>query len=253
MTDNKLRCAMIYRLEGSGPTAVVLASYDHAAQYETHGGSDQQGLYGGKGGDYAKAVSKVIGNDPPGGLAEGGKVGGFKVVQSDQHQVVYGADKDGLCYCVITGLGYQSRVAIQFLEELATEFSAKFGADAKTAKENALNKKAKKILTPICKKYEDPGNVDKAQKVLGQVEKVKGTMQDNIANMLKNTEQAESLAEKSDQLNEQASVFKKNSKTLKKQMAWKNLKMTLILGGVVIIILIVILVPLIVKLKQLAK
>lgn len=84
------------------------------------------------------------------------------------------------------------------------------------------------------------------------MEKVKGQMQDNIANMLKNTEQAESLAEKSDQLNEQASVFKKNSKTLKKQMAWKNLKMTLILGGVVVIILLVILVPLIVKLKKLA-
>ena len=90
---------MVYRLDsvgGSSPKAVILASYDHANQYESHGGADS-GLYGGKGGDYAKAVAKVIGNDPPGGLAEGGKVGGFKVVQSDQHQVVYGADKDGLC------------------------------------------------------------------------------------------------------------------------------------------------------------
>lgn len=253
MTDNKLRCAMIYRLEGGGsPKPVILASYDHANQYESHGGADG-GLYGGKGGDYAKAVAKVIGNDPPGGLAEGGKVGGFKVVQSDQHQVVYGADKDGLCYCVITGLGYQSRVAIQFLEELASEFSKKFGTDAKKAAENSLNKKSKNIMSAMCKKYEDPANVDSATKVLGQVEKVKGQMQDNIANMLKNTEQAESLAEKSDQLNEQASVFKKSSKTLKKQMAWKNLKMTLILGGVVVLVLIVILVPLIVKLKQLAK
>lgn len=152
---------------------------------------------------------------------------------------------------MITGLGYQSRVAIQFLEELAAEFSATLGSSAKTAKENGLNKKSKTIMQAMCKKYEDPTNVDKASKVLGQVDKVKGTMQGNIANMLKNTEQAESLAEKSDQLNEQASVFKKNTKILKKQMAWKNLKMTLILGGVVVIVLIVILVPLIVKLKQL--
>jgi hypothetical protein len=87
---------MVYRLEGGGaPNPVCLASYDHANSYESHGGSE--GLYGGKGGDYAKAVAKVISNDPPGGLAEGGKIGGFKVVQSDQHQVVYGADKDGLC------------------------------------------------------------------------------------------------------------------------------------------------------------
>jgi len=152
-------------------------------------------------------------------------------------------------YCVITGLGYQSRVAIQFLEELASEFSKTLGEEAKKAKENGLNKKSKTILQAMCKKYEDPTNVDKASKVLNQVDKVKGSMQGNIANMLKNTEQAESLAEKSDQLNEQASVFKKNSKTLKKQMAWKNLKMTLILGGVIAIILIVILVPLIRKMK----
>jgi len=244
---------MVYRLESGGGSAnpVCLASLDHANSYESHGGAaDEKSLYGGKGGDYAKAVAKVIAGDPPGGLAEGGKVGGFKVVQSDQHQVVYGADKDGICYCVITGLGYQSRVAIQFLEELASEFSATLGSAAKTAKENSLNKKSKTTLQAMCKKYEDPQNVDKASKVLGAVDKVKGQMQTNISDMLKNTEQAESLAEKSDQLNEQASVFKKNSKSLKNQMAWKNLKMTLILGGVIVVVLLAVLVPLIMKLKK---
>ena len=52
---------------------------------------------------HGKAVAKVIAGDPPGGLAEGGKVGGFKVVQSDQHQVVYGADKDGICKSAFPG------------------------------------------------------------------------------------------------------------------------------------------------------
>lgn len=96
MTDNKLRCAIVYRLEGGG-NAICIAKFDHASSYESHGGGDGASLYGGKGADYAKAVAKVISNDPPGGLAEGGKVGGFKVVQSDAHQVVYGADSDGLC------------------------------------------------------------------------------------------------------------------------------------------------------------
>lgn len=41
----------------------------------------------------------VVGNDPPGssGVGEEGVLGGFKVVQSDMHQVVYGADSEGLC------------------------------------------------------------------------------------------------------------------------------------------------------------
>ncbi len=138
------------------------------------------------------------------------------------------------------------------LQELYKEFSAKYGKDAKTAADNALSKKAKSVLLDCCKKYEDPSKVDKTSQVLGAVDAVKGTMQNNIANMLKNTEKAESLAEKSDQLNEQASVFKKRSTDLKKQMQWKNLKMTLLLGGVIAVILIAILVPVIRNAKAVA-
>lgn len=243
-TDKKLRCALAYRLDNGN--TVTLAKYDHASQYESHGGAvDETALYGGKDKGYADAVARVIENDPPGGLAESGQIGGFKVVQSDQHQVVYGADADRVCFAVITGLGYPSRVAIAMLQELYTQFIEKYGNDAKTATTDIFTKKAKNILKDICEKYDDLSKVDKAQSLLGKVDQAKASMQSNIANMLKNTEQAESLAEKSDQLNEQASVFKKRTTDLKKQMAWKNMKMTLILGAVIAIILIIIIVPLV--------
>ena len=71
--------------------------------------------------------------------------------------------------------------------------------------------------------------------------------------MLKNTEQAESLAERSNQLNEQATVFQKKSKDLRKQMRCKNIKMTIILVTLVVGVLVIILVPLIVRAKNAAK
>ena len=95
MSDNKLRCALIYRIGSSGD-AVCVAKFDYAGQYETHGGADSS-LYGGKDKSYAEAVAGVVSNDPPSGLSQPGNLGGFKVVQSDQHQIVYGADVDGLC------------------------------------------------------------------------------------------------------------------------------------------------------------
>jgi len=246
MSDTKLRCALAYRIEAG--TTTVLAKYDHASQYETHGGAaDNSSLYGGRDQSYADAVAKVIENDPPGGLAESGAIGGFKVVQSDQHQVVYGADSDGICFGVITGLAYPSRVAIQMLQELYSDFMEKFGSDVGSAVDNSLTKKAKNVMNTTCKKYDDLDKVDKSTALLGKVDEVKSSMQSNIADMLKNTEQADSLAEKSDQLNEQATVFKKKSSDLKKQMAWKNLKMTLLLGALIVVILIAILVPLIRK------
>jgi hypothetical protein len=92
MADAKLRCALVYRV--SGNKAITLAKYDHAGQYETHGGADSA-LYGGRDKSYADAVAGVIGNDPP--ASTDASIGGYKVVQSDQHQVVYGGDKDGIC------------------------------------------------------------------------------------------------------------------------------------------------------------
>lgn len=151
---------------------------------------------------------------------------------------------------VIAGLDYPSRVAIAMLTEMYKEMTEQFGDVCQSGGDGALTKKAKKSLENLCKKYDELDKVDKAAALNAKVDLVKTQMQSNIAGMLKNTEQAESLAEKSDQLNEQASVFKKKSADLRKHMAWKNLKMTLLLGGVVVIILIVLLAPLIKKARN---
>lgn len=95
MSDAKLRCALVYRLEAGN--TICLAKYDHAGQYESHAGAaNDTALYGGRDHKFAEAVAKVVENDPPSGLSESGTLGGFKVVQSDQHQVVYGADSDAI-------------------------------------------------------------------------------------------------------------------------------------------------------------
>jgi hypothetical protein len=265
MSDNKLRCALVYRLGSSGSSAddasdgialsnigaTLLAKYDHASEYESHSGSSG-GLYGDKEKNYADAVGMVVGGDPPGSVSEEGTIGGFKVVQSDMHQVVYGADSEGLCLAVVTGLKYPSRTAIQMLAELYPPYSEKFSLQVKAATTNALSKKSKSLLQEHCKKYDDSSKVDKASALNAKVDEVKVQMQDNIAAMLKNTEQAEGLAERADQLNEQANVFQKKSKDLRKQMRCKNIKMTIILVSLVVGILVIVLVPLIMKAKKAA-
>jgi len=249
MSDSTLRCALVYRLEKNGD-ATCLAKYDYAGQYETSGGSSSYS--GERDRAFSEAVSGIISNDPPTGGSGTGKIGGFKVVDSDEHQVTYGSDSDGLCCAVITGSQYQSRIAIGMLNELYTDFNAKFGAQAKTAGENSLSKKSKSILKAVCEKYSDPSKVDKTAKVMGQVNAVKGQMQKNIAEMLKNTEKASSLEAKSAELNEQAAVFMKGSNDLKKQMRWKNLKMTMLLALVCIAVACAIIIPLVSKAKEIS-
>ncbi len=94
MTDDRIRCALVFRNDAGGVT--LLAKYDFVSDYEAHEGAATEGtLYAGRG-NYGDAVSMVIKNDPPGAV-QLESIGGFKVVQSDVHQVVYGGDSDGIC------------------------------------------------------------------------------------------------------------------------------------------------------------
>jgi hypothetical protein len=277
-TDTKLRCALAYRLEKSSGdessltrtsafgiddndeesglqmsstsvSATCLAKLDFASDYETTGGA----LYGGRDKSYSDAVALVLSNDPPRpNASESNKLGGFKVVQSNVHQVVYGVDSEGvLCLAVIVGLQYPARTAIQCLVELYDEFNSKFQLQVPSATVNSLSSKAKPILKSICTKYSDATKVDKATALNEQVDAVKTTMTANIAGMLTNMEKSDDIAAQSEQLSEQAQVFKKKSSSLKKEMMCKDRKMTVILIAVVVGILLIIFVPLIIKAKRL--
>ncbi len=101
MADDKLRSVLVYRVSaelGSSTNALLLANYDFSSDYEAHEGSVSEGaLYDGRGKGYSDAVGLVISKDPPGQGGAVQTIGGFKVVQSDAHQVIYGGDSDGLC------------------------------------------------------------------------------------------------------------------------------------------------------------
>lgn len=250
MSDNKLRCALIYRVDatiGTSAAVTMLAKYDHSNDYESHAGATSD-LMDGRGKSYADAIGLVITNDPPVSASMTvEQIGGFKVVQSELHQVVYGGNSEGLCLAVVTGLHYPSRVVTQMLLDMYSEMPGDIKEKAKTATSNSLSRKSAPFLTKLCQKYSDVGNVDKAAALVGKVEEVKSQMQDNIASMLQNIERTESISNQADQLNEQASVFKKKSNDLRKHMRCKNLKLTIILVALVVGILLVILVPVISK------
>lgn len=148
---------------------------------------------------------------------------------------------------VVTGLSYPPRVASQMLQELYTDFMSKFASDITSVRDSALDNKAKKTLSCVCKKYDDLNSVDQISSLRGQVDVVKSTVQDNIAQQLDSMDTIDSLATKAEDLTADAAVFKNSSKKLRKQMAWKNLKMSLICGGIVVLILIATMVPLIKK------
>lgn len=258
MSDDKLRSAIIYRIDEShdSPVVTMLAKYDYASTYGAHiGAATEQSSHGGGGNDFADVMGMVVTNDPPKTRTASvpATIGGFKVMESDHHKLVYAADPEGLCIAIITGLGYPSRVATQLIIDLYNDYVREIGIQYKSATAGSLTKKSKPILANICKKYSDVNSVDKTSALMVKVDEVKVQMHENIASMLRNIEKSDDIESQASQLNEQATVFKKKSTDLRRHMRCKNIKMIVFLLTLVICILAVILIPLIIKSKNVKK
>lgn len=80
-----------------------------------------------------------------------------------------------------------------------------------------------------------------------ELEKVTNTMKNNIEDLLSREEKLQELENKSDQLNEQSSLFKSSSEDLKRKKCIENMKTSAGVASIVGIFLFIILYPIIGK------
>jgi hypothetical protein len=158
----------------------------------------------------------------------------FSVGQLAWHLI---SDDLGLIYILICALNYPQRCAHMCLEELQRTFVNKVGDKATTAKERSLDKTCNAMLKQIAQKYDNVAEIDKLSAVQKKVDAVKLVMQENVDIALQNCVKLERIEQQAEELQQQAGVFKRNANELKKKMWWKNLKMKLIIGFVILAIL----------------
>ncbi|KND00639.1 uncharacterized protein SPPG_03765 [Spizellomyces punctatus DAOM BR117] len=90
----------------------------------------------------------------------------------------------------------------------------------------------------------------KTAQVQDQVNEVVGIMQDNINKVMQRGEQLDTLQDKTEDLQNSSLQFKRGANRVRKQMWWKDMKMKLILGGVIAAVLIIIIVSVISSTKK---
>eukprot|EP00607_Mallomonas_marina_P008284 CAMPEP_0182418642 /NCGR_PEP_ID=MMETSP1167-20130531/3026_1 /TAXON_ID=2988 /ORGANISM="Mallomonas Sp, Strain CCMP3275" /LENGTH=210 /DNA_ID=CAMNT_0024592941 /DNA_START=180 /DNA_END=812 /DNA_ORIENTATION=+ len=177
-------------------------------------------------------VKKVL--EQPNMSMSPGKHYSFSVGQLAWHLI---ADESEIIYILICKLSYPQRCAHTCLEELQRTFMAKSGDKAKISKERALDKTCGSLLQKICQKYDNLSEVDKLSSVTLKVESVKLVMQENVDLALQNCVKLESIEKAAEELQQQAGVFKRSAHELKNRMWWKDIKMKLILGSIILAIL----------------
>lgn len=167
-----------------------------------------------------------------------GKHYSFTVAQLAWHII---QDDNRLIYILICQQAYPQRCAHMCLEELQRQFVGKVEpSKAVVAKERAYDRTCASLFNKICVKYDNLAEVDKLAAVMKKVDTVKLTMQENVDLALQNCVKLEHIERAAEELSVQAGVFKKNAHELKNKMWWKNIKMWLIIGLIVLIILAII-------------
>jgi len=91
---------------------------------------------------------------------------------------------------------------------------------------------------------------DKTKDLLKEVDKVKDIMTTNVQNISKNLDSVEMLETKTSQMRDSSKTFSNNSRILQRKMWWKNIKLQIIIGAIVVLILAIIITIIVLKFKN---
>lgn len=146
------------------------------------------------------------------------------------HFVVSG----GITYLCMADESFKRRIPFAFLEDIKNRFVSNYGDGAATANAYGMNNDFAPVLKRQLDYFSNDPSADQLRKVKGEIEDVKQVMVTNIDKVLQRGDKIDILVNKTEDLNQQAFKFKKSSTSLRRSMAWKNMKMRLMMFLVVV-------------------
>eukprot|EP00735_Rhodelphis_limneticus_P003370 TRINITY_DN14834_c0_g1::TRINITY_DN14834_c0_g1_i1::g.16286::m.16286 TRINITY_DN14834_c0_g1::TRINITY_DN14834_c0_g1_i1::g.16286 ORF type:complete len:218 (-),score=81.04,sp/Q86AQ7/VAM7B_DICDI/62.37/1e-85,Synaptobrevin/PF00957.16/6.3e+03,Synaptobrevin/PF00957.16/1.5e-34,Longin/PF13774.1/2e-23,DUF1798/PF08807.5/0.022,UvsY/PF11056.3/0.17,DUF16/PF01519.11/0.23 TRINITY_DN14834_c0_g1_i1:594-1247(-) len=145
--------------------------------------------------------------------------------------------EDSLTYLCMADEEFGRRLPFAFLHDIKERFRSTYADSGKTALAYAMNEDFSKVLAKQMDFYSNNPNADKVTKVQKEIDEVKTVMVHNIEKVLERGEKIELLVDKTENLNQQAFMFKKQATRLKHAMWWKNAKLMALLVFVVLFLL----------------
>ncbi|KAI4364433.1 hypothetical protein MLD38_020526 [Melastoma candidum] len=149
---------------------------------------------------------------------------------------------DGYAYCVVATESVSKQLTIAFLERVKEDFKKRYGGGkADTAAAKSLNKE----FGPVMKEHmkyiiEHAEEIDKLAKVKAQVSEVKSIMMENIDKTIDRGENLTILADKTQNLRDQAQAYRKQGTQIRRKMWYQNMKIKLVVLGILLLLVLVI-------------
>ncbi|MBA0830954.1 hypothetical protein Goarm_015447, partial [Gossypium armourianum] len=163
-------------------------------------------------------------------------------------------------YCVVAKDSVGKQISIAFLERMKVDFKKRYGGGkADTAMAKSLNKEFGPVLKEH-KKYiiEHAEEIEKLLKVKAQVSEVKSIMLENIdkraplvtccvymtfnssSQAIDRGESLTTLADKTENLHDQAQAYKNQGTKIRRKMWYQNMKIKMVVLGILLLLVLVI-------------
>ncbi|CAL1530860.1 unnamed protein product [Lymnaea stagnalis] len=144
--------------------------------------------------------------------------------------------EDRIVYLCITDDDFERSKAFLFLNEIKRRFHSQYGVRAQTALPYAMNSDFSRTMASQMRSVSEE-RPDQVAKVQNQVDELKSIMVKNIDQLAERGERLELLVDKTEDLNASSVTFKKTSRNLARSLWWKNVKLMVIIGVVLIVVI----------------
>ncbi|CAD5119209.1 DgyrCDS7841 [Dimorphilus gyrociliatus] len=156
----------------------------------------------------------------------------------------YVCDK-GIVYLCITDNAFERSKAFNFLQYIKKKFEVQYGDRAKTALPFAMNTDFSQTLKSQMRHVSAGGSPrndysEKLIKARSEVDELKGSLVRNIDDLAQRGEKLELLIDRTEELNTSSMTFKTKSRNLARSLWWKNVKLTIIIVVISVVILYII-------------
>eukprot|EP01120_Amphizonella_sp_Union-15-10_P014660 TRINITY_DN719_c0_g4_i1.p1 TRINITY_DN719_c0_g4~~TRINITY_DN719_c0_g4_i1.p1 ORF type:complete len:281 (-),score=41.67 TRINITY_DN719_c0_g4_i1:125-967(-) len=182
-------------------------------------------------GNYNKVVNRILEKIPP----QDGRLS-YVFERHYFHYLV----SDGIIFLCMADEAFGRRIPFAFLEDIKNRFFSMFDQKGKTAGAYAMNAAFSRELENQMVYYSNNENADRIRRVHKKIDEVKDIMVTNIEKVLERGEKIEILVDKTEELNRESLNFKKKSTQLKRAMWWKNVKLMIAIGLIIIVVIYII-------------
>ncbi|XP_020255171.1 vesicle-associated membrane protein 721-like isoform X2 [Asparagus officinalis] len=150
--------------------------------------------------------------------------------------------EDGYAYCIVAVESVGTQLPVAFLERVRDDFNRRYSeGKATNAAANSLDREFGPRLKEHMQYCMDHcEEISKLEKVKAQVSQVQGVMRENIEKVLDRKDKIDPLVDKTDKLRSQAQEFKGQGGQIRRKMWWQNMKIKMIVIGIIIALILII-------------